>query len=319
MISLLVFIIGLVIIGIFTIKTKDKMYTTVTKSWGTSQRFNTKWLVAPILILVATLLVSAIQPFAIEKVDAGNKGLKVNLVGNQRGVSSYQYKTGWVLYNSWTEQMLEFPIFQQHIEYDDQTVILKGGFATTIKPTFNYSLKEDAIGEMFTNLRRPISEIEHGWLKNAIIGAVNDVSNSWEVDSIFNHRQAFEAAIVAECNVRLSKWFNVSQLRTNIAPPEALQESIIAKTKAIQQAEASKQQAIAAKADGERKVAVARADSAETVINAAAKAKANKLLEQSLTELLIKSKWIDAWKEGGSQVPTYVGGSGGEKFMLNIK
>ena len=86
---------------------------------------------------------------------------------------------------------------------------------------------------------------------------MNDVSNTCEVDSIFNHRQAFEAAIVLECNVRLSKWFNVSQLRTNIVPPDALQESIIAKTKAIQQAEASEQQAIAAISEGRRKVAVA--------------------------------------------------------------
>jgi regulator of protease activity HflC (stomatin/prohibitin superfamily) len=265
------------------------------------------------------LVLAFIQPYSIERIDAGHRGIVVNLSGSERGVASYQYKTGWVLYNTWFTQVLEFPTFQQHIEYDDQSVILKGGFIATIKPTFNYSLKEDAIGDMFVNLRRPITEIEQNWLKNAIVGSVNDEANKWEVDSIFNHRQAFEAAIVAECNVRLSKWFNVSQLRTNITPPEALQEAIISKAKAIQQAEASKQQAIAAKADGERKVAVARADSAEQVINAAAKAKSNKLLEQSLTPLLIQNKWIEAWKAGGSQVPTYISGGAGEKFMLNIK
>jgi len=229
-------------------------------------------------------------------------------------VTSYQYKTGWVMYNAWTEQVLEFPIYQQHIEYDDQSVILKGGFSATIKPTFNYSLREDAIGDMFVNLRRPIADVEHGWLKNAIIGAVNDVSNTWEVDSIFNHRQAFEAAIVAECNLRLSKWFNVSQLRTNITPPEALQESIISKTKAIQQAEASRQQAIAAKADGERKVAVARADSAETVINAAAKAKAMELTQQKLTPLYVEFKKVEKWN--GVLPTTVTSGSG---TFLNIK
>jgi hypothetical protein len=294
MISGLIFIIGLVIAGFIAITTKEQMFKVVENRYGSNtEKLNIAWLLKPLSVMVLTLIVMAIQPFAIEKVDAGNKGLKVNLIGNQRGVSSYQYKTGWVLYNTWTEQMLEFPIYQQHIEYDDQSVILKGGFSTTIKPTFNYSLREDAIGDMFVNLRRPISDVEHGWLKNAIIGAVNDVSNTWEVDSIFNHRQAFEAAIVAECNIRLSKWFNVSQLRTNIVPPEALQESIIAKTKAIQQAEASRQQAIAAKADGERKVAVARADSAETVINAAAKAKAMELTQQKLTPLYVEFKKVE--------------------------
>lgn len=268
----------------------------------------------PLLFFVVGLLLGMIQPYAIEKIDAGNKGLKINLVGNQRGVASYQYKTGWVMYNTWTEQVLEFPIFQQHIEYDDQSVILKGGFSATIKPTFNYSLRENAIGDMFVNLRRPISDVEQGWLKNAIIGAVNDVSNTWEVDSIFNHRQAFEAAIVGECNLRLSKWFNVSQLRTNITPPEALQESIISKTKAIQQAEASRQQAIAAKADGERKVAVARADSAEQVINAAAAAKVIKLKQQELTPMYIEYIKAQAWD--GKLPTTIAGGSG---TFLNIK
>ena len=314
MIGLLIIIVGLVIAGFTAYKTSEKMYTVTEGRYGDTKKLNIGWLLKPVGIFILSLFISAIQPFAIEKIDAGNKGLKINLVGNQRGVASYQYKTGWVMYNSWTEQVLEFPIYQQHIEYDDQSVILKGGFSATIKPTFNYSLREDAIGDMFVNLRRPITDVEHGWLKNAIIGAVNDVSNTWEVDSIFNHRQAFEAAIVAECNVRLSKWFNVSQLRTNITPPEALQESIISKTKAIQQAEASRQQAIAAKADGERKVAVARADSAETIINAKAAALAIELKQQKLTPMYIEYLKANAWN--GVLPTTVTSGSG---TFLNIK
>jgi regulator of protease activity HflC (stomatin/prohibitin superfamily) len=209
---------------------------------------------------------------------------------------------------------LEFPTYQQHIEYDDQVVISKGGFSATIKPSFNYSLRQDAIGDMFVNLRLGVKEIEQGWLKNAIIGAVNDVSNTWEVDSIFGHRQSFEASIVVECNKRLSKWFNVSQLRTNITPPETLQEAIIAKTKAIQQAEASRQQAISAKADGERKVAVARADSAETIINANAAALAIKIKQEKITPMYIEYLKAQAWD---GKLPTTVAGSSGMFLNLN--
>jgi hypothetical protein len=268
----------------------------------------------PVLVVVMGLLIGFIQPYSLERIDAGNKGIVVNLSGSERGVAKYQYKTGWVVYNSWTTQVLEFPIFQQHIEYDDQSVILKGGFSATIKPTFNYSLREDAIGDMFVNLRRPIVDVEQGWLKNAIIGAVNDVANTWEVDSIFNHRQAFESAIVAECNVRLSKWFNVSQLRTNITPPETLQEAIIAKTKAIQQAEASEQQAIAAISEGRRKVAVARADSAETVINANASALSIKIKQTQLTPMYIEYLKASSWN---GVLPTTVAGGSGLFLNLN--
>lgn len=315
MITIILLILG-VLIGVFMAAPNFLKYNDLSSKDKESSTGNNLLKAAwrGVAIGIVLIIIAFVQPYAIEKIDAGNKGLKVNLVGSQRGVASYQYKTGWVMYNTWTEQVLEFPIFQQHIEYDDQTVILKGGFSATIKPTFNYSLKENSIGDMFVNLRRPIAEIEQGWLKNAIIGAVNDVSNTWEVDSIFNHRQAFEAAIVKECNLRLSKWFDVSQLRTNITPPEALQESIISKTKAIQQAEASRQQAIAAKADGERKIAVARADSAEQVINAAAAAKVIKLKQQELTPMYIEYLKAQTWD---GKLPSTMTGSSGT--FLNIK
>ena len=267
-----------------------------------------------IAIAVVGVIVAFAQPYRIEKVDSGYKGLKVSLVGSQRGVTNYQYKTGWVVFNSWTEQVLEFPTYQQHIEYDDQVVITKGGFSATIKPTFNYSLRESNIGDMFVNLRLDIKQVEQGWLKNAIVGAVNDEANKWEVDSIFSHRQEFEAAIVTECNKRLTKWFIVSQLRTNITPPEALQEAIIAKTKAIQQAEASEQQALTAIAEGKRKVAVARADSAETIINAKAAALSIELKQQKITPMYIEYLKANAWD---GKLPTTMAGSSGT--FLNIK
>jgi regulator of protease activity HflC (stomatin/prohibitin superfamily) len=266
-----------------------------------------------IIIAVVGVVAGFLQPYSFEKVDNGYKGLKISLVGTHRGATNYQYKTGWVVYNTWTEQLKEFPLYQQHIEYDDQQVITKGGFPATIKPTFNYSLKEDAIGDMFVNLRLDIKEVEQGWLKNAIIGAVNDVANTWEIDSIFEHRQQFEASIVAECNLRLTKWFNVSQLRTNITPPEALQEAIIAKTKAIQQAEASEQQALTAIAEGKRKVAVARADSAELVINASAAAMSIKIKQNQITPMYIEYLKAQAWD---GKLPTTV--AGGNGMFLNV-
>lgn len=267
-----------------------------------------------VIIAIITVAIALINPYSVERIDAGHKGIVVNLSGGDRGVATYQYKTGWVVYNTWFKQVLEFPTYQQHIEYDDQMVITKGGFSATIRPSFNYSLKEDAIGDMFQNLRLGVKEIEQGWLKNAIIGAVNDVSNTWEVDSIFGHRQQFENAIVAECNLRLTKWFNVSQLRTNITPPESLQEAIIAKTKSIQQAEAEEQRAIAAEAVGRRKVAEAKADSAEMIINASAAARAIQLKQEKITPVYIEYLKAQAWD--GKLPSTIAGGSG---TFLNIK
>jgi regulator of protease activity HflC (stomatin/prohibitin superfamily) len=321
MITTILLLATLALTAFYFFSTKDQAYEKIdpTGRWDSAtEKFRPIWLIKGLAIFLVGLLIVIIQPFAIERVDAGHVGIKVNLTGNSRGVSKYEYKTGWVLYNTWTETMYEFPTYQQHIEFGQQQVITKGGFPADIKPSFNYSLKPNAVGDMFQNLRLPIKDVEQGWLKNAIVGAVNDVANTWEVDSIFGHRQAFESAIVSECNIRLSKWFEVSQMRSNIIPPDALQDAIVAKTRSVQQAEASIQQALAAKADGERKIAVAKADSAETIINASAAAKAIQLKQDKLSPLYIEYiKWTNASKDL-PRVPSTVVGSGAGA-LLNIK
>jgi regulator of protease activity HflC (stomatin/prohibitin superfamily) len=272
------------------------------------------FLIKPIIVLVAGLLITFIQPYKIERVDAGHKGIKVNLTGNDRGVSNYQYKTGWVLYNTWFEQMLEFPTYQQHIEYSDQVVITKGGFSATIKPSFNYSLKPDAIGDMFVNLRLEIKDIEQGWLKNAIVSSVNDVANRWEVDAIFNKREEFEAAIITECNKRVAKWFLVSQLRTNIIPPAPLQAAIESKTKAVQEAQAAMQRKLVAEAEAQEKMAIARGDSAKLIIGATAEALSMKIKQRELSQQYIE---FIKWSNWDGKLPSTV--AGGSGTLLNIK
>ena len=72
------------------------------------------------------------------------------------------------------------------------------------------------------------------------------------MDKIFNEREHFESEIIMECNKRITKWFIVSQLRTNIVPPPSLQEAIESKTKAIQQAQAEDQKALTAEAEARK-------------------------------------------------------------------
>jgi hypothetical protein len=282
-------------------------------------------IVFPVSVAIVGILIAFIQPYSLERVDAGHIGIKVNLVGNERGVSDYTYKTGWVTYNSWTENLYEFPTFQQHIEYDSVNVITKGGFSATIKPSFNYSLVATSVGDMFVNLRLGIQEVEQGWLKTAIIGSVNDVANKWAVDSIFNNREQFETAIINECNKRVSKWFTVSQLRTNIVPPQALQEAIVNKTKAIQDAQAKMQEALVAEANAKKMIATARGDSAKAVITAAGEAKsavisaegeaeAMRLKQKELTPQYIE--YIRAMNWNGVLPTTVLGGNSSTLFNL---
>ncbi len=251
-------------------------------------------------------IISLINPIDIERIDAGSVGIKVSNVGDNRGVGKTEYVTGWVFYNAWISRIYEFPIHQQHIDYEEADIVTKGGFRATIKPSFNYSINAGNVADMFQNLRVGVREMEQGWLKNAIVGSVNDVANRYTVDSIFNHREEFETSIIKECNKRVSQWFNVSQLRTNIVPPKEISESIINKTRAIQEVQVAENQRQVAVADAERKIAQARGDSAQAVIQAAGRAEAIKKEQLSLTPLYIEYIKIQKWN---GEVPSTVAGS----------
>jgi hypothetical protein len=83
MICTLIFIAGLVIAAFVAFTTRDGMYTKGKDRWGDdTEKMNIKWIIKPIAIFVIGLLVSIIQPFALDRVDAGHVGIKVNLTGD---------------------------------------------------------------------------------------------------------------------------------------------------------------------------------------------------------------------------------------------
>jgi len=322
MVTIILLVIFLIIWGAFVAQKRFKILSTqaiadanVRGGYREETKFNYK----PIVLLIVGLLFIFLQPYSMKKIEAGYKGLRVNLVGDNRGASNIEEVSGLILYNSYTEELQQIPLDQHHIDYGKSVIVAKGGFACDISPAFNYSVKSPMAADMFTNLRSTyktggLKAVEQGWLKNAILGAVNDVANTYPIEDIFNNRSLFEAAIIVEANKRVGKWFEISQLKTNIQPPRSIAESIEAKAKATQDAITSAAQASAARADKERIVALAQADSAKTVIKALAEAKAVQLKEQKLTPLYIEYMKIQKWD--GVLPTTTTGGAG---TFVNIK
>ena len=268
MISLVFFILSFIIIGLILQAFRRNTY------YSSENKFRITSLWRLVASFILAMVVVTINPIDVERIDAGHVGIKVSNIGDNRGVGKTEYVTGWVFYNSWISKIYEFPIHQQHIDYEEADIVTRGGFRATIKPSFNYSINPGNVASMFQNLRVGVKEMKQGWLKNAIVGSVNNVANRYTVDSIFNHREEFESSIVKECNKRVSQWFNVSQLRTNIVPPKEISESIVAKTRAIQEVQVAENQRQVAVAEAERKIAEARGDSAQAVIQASGRAEA---------------------------------------------
>jgi regulator of protease activity HflC (stomatin/prohibitin superfamily) len=314
MIGLITFLLVFGIMGLFLGVFNMKNYLGEVDKWG-DRKANTSQVIKSVLTLIAAFTLAILNPYEVERVDSGKVAILVDNIGDSRGMAKVEYKRGWVLYNSFTQQYYEFPVYQQHIDYEENTIITKGGFQVTIKPSFNYSLNPTAVDQMFQNLRVDIKTVEQGWLRNAIVSSVNDVANLFTVDSIFNHRAEFESAIIVECNKRVGKWFTVSQLRTNIAPPPAITKAIEEKTKAVQEAQAAMQRKAVAEAEAFEKIARAKGDSAQAVIAASGRAEAVRKEQQYLTPLYIDYLKVQKWK---GDVPTTVLGSNGN-VLLNLK
>jgi regulator of protease activity HflC (stomatin/prohibitin superfamily) len=307
MIGFLTFIVTLIVLGVtFKLFSLDTYVKKVEKEYRgekyTETQSNAIGYIKLAGVVIVSMIIGFINPYEVERVDSGHVAILVENVGDNRGMSKVEYKRGWVMYNNFTQRYYEFPVFQQHIDYEENVVITKGGFQATIKPSFNYSLNPTTVDQMFQNLRVDIKQVEQGWLKNAIISSVNDVANLFTVDSIFNHRAEFEAAIITESNKRVGKWFTVSQLRTNIAPPPAITKSIEEKTQAVQEAQAAIQRTLVANAEAQEKIARAKGDSAKAVISAAGEAMANKLRQSTLTPMLIQQQFINKWD---GKLPVY--------------
>lgn len=259
-----------------------------------------------IAILLIAIIAGVINPYKLEKTDSASVAFKVKLIGSDRGVSPYAYTTGWTVVNTWREDYVSYPIFQQTIKYKPLTAFAKGGFPITISPTFNYEVNSSNAGGMYIALRKELKEIENGWMDTQLMNAINEIVNKYTVDYIFNNRELVEKEIEARAKEKVKQWFAISSFKTNLTPPQSLQKAVIAEAQAVKEAQAETQKAIKEEAVGRTKIAQAKADSANIVIRASAEAESNRLKERSLTPLLIEQQRIEKWD---GELPTYTGGS----------
>lgn len=296
MIGIITFIVFLVAAALYAVSARSSgMQETQDRYGHKSTQVRPRYIITIIGIVVVGVIVSMAQPYAVQKIDVAHVGLKVNLIGDERGMSSYQFRTGWVVYNIYTEEVVEIPSNQQHVEYKPIAVFTKGGFSAQIAPSFNYEIVPAHAGEMYVSLRRPLDEVRDTWLYTAAIGGMNDVVNRWAVDSIFNKREQFDNDVMAEVNKRVGKWFMLSQIRTNITPPPELQAAINAKTNAVQQAQQAAAENERILMENLNKISTARGDSAQRVIEANGIAEAMRVQKQEITPLYVEYLKVTNW------------------------
>lgn len=219
------------------------------------------------------------------RIDAGNEGILVKLYGTDKGVQEVSLVTGRVWYNPFTEEVHEFPIYVQTVDYNAFTVNAKDGSVFTVDPTLSFKVREGKSPEIFRKYRKGIREITQTTLFNYIRDAFRIEFNKYTTDSIISNREHFETAVQHNMEDVLTKeGFQLEQMTSGIKYPDAITQSVDAKNRAVQEA---------MQVENELKVAQARAR--KLIVQAEAEARANELRKQSLNSLLIQQQFIEKW------------------------
>lgn len=251
---------------------------------------NKKFIAA--LTVLCVVLVGFFSVYDIKRIDSGQTGIMVNLAGSERGVDDAEVKTGWVIYNRFTKEVYEYPSFAQIVDYESFEVQDKKGEIFYADPTVEYYIERNNAKKVFLRYRKDIKSLERSAILSEVKNAYKDICGLYETDSLINHRPQFEKEVEQLLSERLKeRGFTLSNVQSSVKPNAAMQTAINNKNVSIQLSLKLQNELKAAQAEAEKKIAFARGE-----------AEANKIVQESITEELIKLKFIEKWNGSLPQV-----------------
>jgi regulator of protease activity HflC (stomatin/prohibitin superfamily) len=267
------------------------------------QKTKAKVMIKSIIGGVIAVVLLVFLMASCERIDAGHVGVKVNQYGDNKGVDDVVAVTGMVFYNPITTKVYEFPTYIQHKEYkkteegDDSFVVnSKDGSEFSVSPIMNYSVQRDKVPAIFSKYRRPLEDIEEGFLKTAVYDAFRLATNKYTADELISNRAVFEIEVRRLLdNQLLKEGFIINQFTSNLIYPETFKRSIEAKNNAVQAALRAENEVKTAEAQAKIKVATAEGNAQAMLTSAKAEAESNRMKQQTLTPLLLQLEYINKW------------------------
>ena len=267
-------------------------------------------------IAMITILAGSVA--ACSYVPAGHVGIKVNLLGGDKGVDSEVLGVGryWI---GWNEDLYVFPTFMQNYVWtagvdegspNDESISFQtaDGMTANADIGISYSIDPDKVSIIFQTYRRGVEEITDTFLRNMVRDALVKQSSNKPIEYVYGAGksellasvQKDVADQVAPLGINIGKIYWIGEIRL----PKTVIDSINAKNAATQMAQQRQNEVAQAKAEADKKIEDARG-TAESILRVAdAQAKANKLLAESLTTEFVQYQAITKWD---GQLPKMTG------------
>lgn len=277
----------------------------------------------PVPLMFALLLVALTT--ACDRVSVGNVGLLINTMGGSRGVQDAPTVSGWVWYNPFTQDVIEFSTVVQTVVWSGGEALnfgSKEGVNVSADVSISFRVDPSKAPRLYGKYRETdLDKFAHGFLRNQVKDSLNEIASKMPVTQIYGEGKS---DLLHAAHTFLTKRLGddgivIDQLTFNshLTLPGNVQASInqsIAQTQEAERAryrvaqiEAEAKQAVAkAHGEAEAKQASAEADAFATLKRAESQAKANlliaeaqadsnKLVRESLTESLINYEKVKRW------------------------
>ena len=254
------------------------------------------------------------------RVESGHVGIKVNLLGGDKGVDTEALGTGryWIGFN---EELHIFPVFQQNYVWtadsregsennEEITFQTTEGMKVSADVGITYHLVKDKVPEIFQKYRKGINEITDVYMRNHVRDAFNSVASKYKVEYVYGKGKSdlikeVETLVTRELGdigIVVDKLYWVGSVRLPVNVIAALNRKIEATQRAeqreneLREAEAEAKKKVAeSEGIAKSEVALAEGKAESTLIKAKAEARANKLIAQSLSSTLISYEKTKRW------------------------
>jgi regulator of protease activity HflC (stomatin/prohibitin superfamily) len=243
------------------------------------------------IIAIFAVLCMAFFSTGCSKVPAGNVGVKVYLLGGDKGVDSEELGPGryWVGIN---EELYIFPTFTQNYVWtkepaegsvNDESFKFQTieGMTVGADIGISYMIQPDKVNDIFQKYRKGISEITDVYLRNMVRDALVIESSTMPIESVYGKGKAdlIEAIQnrvseqVETLGITVEKIYWVGELRL----PEQVTAALNAKIQATQKAQQRENEIRQAEAEADIAREKARGEADAKILQAQAEAEAVRL------------------------------------------
>lgn len=256
-------------------------------------------------IMLILCAVASLSLQGCSKVPAGYKGVIVNLYGSSKGVAEEPVGVGRY-FTGWNKELYLFPTFLQNytwthdgVQNESITMQTSEGLSINTDAGITYNIRPENVVKVFQKYRLGIDEITNTFLRNMVRDAMNKISSTMTVEEIYGSKKEDFISQVNEIvkkeaandGIDVDKIYLIGSFNL----PSSVVESINAKIQATQNA-----------MKVENEVATAKAEAQKVIIEAQARAQANKIVAESLTPELVNYNAIQKWD---GKLPQVTGGS----------